>query len=501
MNAKRKKYIFNLVGASILVLWLLMIGLLIKKERFKDLGEQTRFAYEIADIKSPQSDWMEIYLKCKKVGYSVNHVSPVGDDYLIQEDIFLKMNLMGRASVMHAATRSIVGNQFLLKSFRFRMTSGVVAFQVSGRVEGARMHLEIGEGVARRSESIKLSGRPMIGSAMAQFFKGRQLEVGQSFKFHVFDPSTMAQKEMALKVIASETLVINSIKYDTFRLETEMWGQHLIFWLDGDGSVLKEEGFMGLTLVRSSAGRAPRGIEGSGGEDFYKLAAITVKRKLQYPDKLTYLKLKVDGLDESNFDTGILNNGRQRFQGGIIEIVQDKIPSKVKYGLPYPDRSGEMRPFLQPEFNIESDENAIIEKAREIAGEAKNPLAVAKKIMAWVYENIEKRPVITVPSALEVLKTRVGDCNEHAALLTALVRAAGIPARICVGLVYTRGMFFYHAWTESYVGKWISADATLTQMPVDVTHINLVRGGLDRQVEIIGLVGKLRLEVIDYRYD
>ena len=55
----------------------------------------------------------------------------------------------------------------------------------------------------------------------------------------------MAQKDMTLKVKAGETLTVKGIKYDALRLETEMWGQKLAFWLDKDGSVLKQEGFMG----------------------------------------------------------------------------------------------------------------------------------------------------------------------------------------------------------------------------------------------------------------
>jgi transglutaminase-like putative cysteine protease len=185
----------------------------------------------------------------------------------------------------------------------------------------------------------------------------------------------------------------------------------------------------------------------------------------------------------------------------MLEISREILPKKAAYDIPYPDRNGDMKAFLLPEINIESDETAIGERAREIAGDIKDPVTVARRMMAWVYRNIEKRPVVTVPSALEVLKKKVGDCNEHAVLLTALLRAAGIPARLCVGLVYTRGSFYYHAWTESYVSGWVSMDATLNQMPADVTHIKLVEGGLDRQVEIIGLLGKIKLKVIDYRYD
>ena len=126
---------------------------------------------------------------------------------------------------------------------------------------------------------------------------------------------------------------------------------------------------------------------------------------------------------------------------------------------------------------------------------------MSRKLLKWVYQNLEKRPVVSVPSAIEVLRTRMGDCNEHATLLTALLRASGIPARLNIGLVYTRQKFFYHAWTEAYLGEWISMDATQNQMPVDVTHIKLIEGNLDKQVEIAGLIGTLKLKVLDYQYD
>ena len=42
-------------------------------------------------------------------------------------------------------------------------------------------------------------------------------------------------------------------------------------------------------------------------------------------------------------------------------------------------------------------------------------------------------------------------------------------------------------------------DATQNQMPADVTHIKLVEGNLDKQVEIAGLIGNLQLKVLDYK--
>jgi hypothetical protein len=501
MNTIRKRRLFNIIGGCIIGVWLVMIGMLVRKTNIDKSGEVTDFiADKSTEITSSQHDWMEIYLKGKKVGYAVTHVSPVENDYLIQEQVFLKLNLLGQASVIRTVTQSVADHQFRLKNFFFRMTSGVVNFSVSGNVDGNRMLLQIGEGLAKRSESIMLSEKPVIGGGIALFFRGRRLEVGDSFMFPVFDPSTMAQKKMVLKVEGKETLVINRIEYKAVRLTGEMLGQNMTFWLDERGNALKQTGFMGLTLVKSSVGRADKDIEGGGGDDFYELAAIDLKRQLPKANRLTYLKLEVEGLDDIRFDTEILNRDRQKFRSGILEITQEKVPLKAVYLIPYDGDSTKMKPFLEPELNIESDHKAIREKALEIARNSKNPILVAKRLKSWVYKNLRKQPVLAVPGALEVLNKRVGDCNEHSVLLTALLRASGIPARICVGLVYTRGGFYYHAWTEGYLGKWISMDATLNQMPVDATHIKLVEGGLRRQVEIIGLIGKIGLKVIDYGY-
>ena len=107
--------------------------------------------------------------------------------------------------------------------------------------------------------------------------------------------------------------------------------------------------------------------------------------------------------------------------------------------------------------------------------------------------------MLSVPNALETLANRVGDCNEHAVLLAALARAAGIPAQIEAGLVYLKGRFFYHAWNTLYVGNWVTADAVTGDMPADVTHIRLVFGEADRQMDLMGVIGRLQLEIVDMK--
>jgi transglutaminase-like putative cysteine protease len=126
----------------------------------------------------------------------------------------------------------------------------------------------------------------------------------------------------------------------------------------------------------------------------------------------------------------------------------------------------------------------------------------AERLTRYVNGLLDKKPTISLPSAREVLRTRVGDCNEHTALFVAMARSIGLPSRIAVGLVFMRGAFYYHAWPEVYVresggGLWLPVDPTFNQFPADATHVRLARGGLAKQAVILPLIGRLRMTVLD----
>jgi transglutaminase-like putative cysteine protease len=137
-----------------------------------------------------------------------------------------------------------------------------------------------------------------------------------------------------------------------------------------------------------------------------------------------------------------------------------------------------------------------------VVGDAPDRAEAAKRIYDFVYEGVQKSPTIGIPNGLQVLRTMRGDCNEHTALYVTLARAAGIPSRIAAGVVYNSTLgqgFYYHAWPEVRLGvdeAWVSIDPTLGQFPARATHLKLVTGDLDRQIEIIGTIGRLALEVV-----
>lgn len=483
----------------VVAFWIVMIGLLIKRQEFSGTAYERSFEGDKVEIDSGLKEWKEIFLKDRKVGYSISFIRPFQGGYFIQDEVFLRLNLMGMDKGIYTITQTNTDENFILKDFVFKMKSGLVSYNISGNVEGDLLTVKTGEGKDQQASEIRLSEPPVISAGMEHLFKTRKIQVGDTFRVSFFDPSTLVQKEAILKVADRESLNINRIEYDSYRVETEMFGSLITLWVDESGLILKEEGFMGLVMIRSSAANAPGNID--GGDDFYDMAAVSVDRSL--PPKLetlAYLKLRLSLDDGTVPYTMPEKTERQSLDNGVVTIRLEKTPSLLSYETDHAiDKN--LASFMKPEFNIESDADEIVEMAKTIAGTEKSPVLKARKLLNWVYHNIEKRPVVNVPSALEVLETRVGDCNEHATLLTALLRASGIPSRMSVGLVYNRGKFYYHAWTEAYLGGWVTMDATLNQMPADVSHVSILYGNLDKQVEIMGILGRLKIEVLDFGYN
>jgi transglutaminase-like putative cysteine protease len=203
--------------------------------------------------------------------------------------------------------------------------------------------------------------------------------------------------------------------------------------------------------------------------------------------------MRVEGADLSSPE---LQGVGQRIDGDIVEIIDAQ---KLVAG----PLDRDLAQYLRAEPFIESDDPDIRAAAEEAVGMAVGTRARAEALTRFVSSTVQKKPTVSLPSAREVLRTRIGDCNEHTALFVAMARAAGIPARIAVGLAFVRGAFYYHAWAEVYIdegaarGFWLPVDPTFNQFPADATHFRLARGGLDKQAAIIPLIGRVRITMLD----
>ena len=161
-----------------------------------------------------------------------------------------------------------------------------------------------------------------------------------------------------------------------------------------------------------------------------------------------------------------------------------------------------MQDFLASSPFIQSDHPRITKTADKIVSGTTNALEAASLIHKWVSSQMVPAPSPGVPSALDVLNTLEGDCNEHTYLFVALARAAGIPSTIKVGVVYHNGAFYYHAWPTVYVGEWIEMEPTFRppQLVADATHIAMFEGGFADQLGLVSTIRRMKIEVLSTRY-
>jgi transglutaminase-like putative cysteine protease len=238
------------------------------------------------------------------------------------------------------------------------------------------------------------------------------------------------------------------------------------------------------------------GVPGQIQTDMLEAAAVVPKhsRRIDDPRGVARLRIRLEG---APYPTTDLEGVGQSLVGDVIQIqdLQGALPGKAD-----PEASR----FVAPEAFLESDDPEILAEARRAVQGSVAPREQAERLVRHVNAILRKKPTVSLPSAREVLRTRVGDCNEHTALYVAMARALGIPARVAVGLVYLHGAFYYHAWAEVYLagpgparGLWLSADPTLNEFPANATHVRLARGGLDRQAAILPLLGRLEMSIVE----
>jgi len=129
--------------------------------------------------------------------------------------------------------------------------------------------------------------------------------------------------------------------------------------------------------------------------------------------------------------------------------------------------------FLKPDRFVQSDLRDIRTVADSLrAATRSDPWVLSRAVASWVDGYIiHKGMEHGYSSAIDVYKSRAGDCTEHSLLTTALLRAAGIPARPVVGLAYSERdkAFVGHMWVEAYVDQWRTLDAlNLGQDPIRI---------------------------------
>jgi hypothetical protein len=152
----------------------------------------------------------------------------------------------------------------------------------------------------------------------------------------------------------------------------------------------------------------------------------------------------------------VATTGYQRLDGERL-VVASACPA-----MDPPD----LAPYLQATAQLETDAPELVAWVGSLLAGADEDVAIRAELLRnAVRSHISRKDLQNAAaSALETFRAQAGDCTEHAGLLCAALRIAGIPAAVRSGIVYapTLGGWVGHAWTDAWSAaerRWLHLDA------------------------------------------
>ncbi len=475
---------------AVSAIWVLMMVLLVQRSLPTRKLEPEDILYAEGDT----TEWMSIYISGKKIGYIVSVTRETETGYEAIESSYMRFGLSGTDQDVKTFVRADSDTEYRMRSFSIEIRSKHQSLKSRGEVTGKTLRVELESGGEIENLSFTLPEDAYLPTSIAPLIKDRDMKEGDSARITLFDPSLFQPAEMWIRHEGKDNIKHQRRTVEVAHLSYVYLGAKMDMYVDESGRVLKQEGPMGLLIVAEPREVAERFADVDGPVELLTLFSIPVRGEIPNPRSLSYVKAELAGVDLE--PERITNNRQKLVRSSPLTIEVSALGPSPQSP---PDTTAGLEKYLAPEPLLQVDNPRVKSLSDSIAGGIRDPWEKTKTLARWVNSNLEKSPTVSIPSALDVIASRRGDCNEHAVLLAALLRAADVPAAIASGLVYIDGYFYYHAWNRVYVGTWVDVDATFGQEIADATHLLLSEGGLEDQASMANTIGRLRIRVIDAR--
>lgn len=480
-----------LIGST--AFWLTMTSLLLRREFFVLTPIQA--PYEVLPLHNLylREEYRAIYLGSERIGFGFTVLEKMDEKidgtkdyaYELRHNTYLSFLFLGKKREMLVRGKAHLDPQLYLQAFQARISSGDYWTNISGRIIKGELRFSVEGKEGDPIHKMILLPEPVLFSeALHLVWTPDNLKIGKRGRLRIWNPLLMNFEDVGFHVAYQETIAYEGKNTEVFVVLAEKGGIETRAWVNTEGVVLREETPMGLMMQKEEPWEifdAMRQKKSEQLPDLPNLFSVPSNLILKNPLAFSYLKATIK-LPEGERQ---VETKRPDFEG--LETVPLPVP------LPDPSFAA----FLESTPLIQATDPIIQEQARRIAGEEKTALLASLRLLRWVHQNVAPIPSLTLPSARQVLAVKKGDCNEYAVLFTALARSLGIPTKTVAGLVYQDGRFFYHAWAEVYLGRWVALDPTFDQAPADVTHIPLVEGNLEEQVALASKIGRIKVIILE----
>jgi Transglutaminase-like superfamily len=365
-------------------------------------------------------------------------------------------------------------------------------------------------------------------------FLDRKVKPGDHFSYRSFELSlltavtvrvavkdfeekdVLAPKKAGDKTVAERTkkrlLRADAVPDKVLVGDNEVQLPRLVTWLDEKQEVVRSEmelpGLGTITLYRTTKAIAEE--EGAAPElmpDLGLNTLIPLSRALTRPHDAADIVYRVTVKGDDDPATTFSRDARQQVsevKGSTFTLtVQRQVVPTEETGI-----EGVKPEFTQSSYFIDSNDERVRELTAAAVVNETDALRKAQRIERWVRDHMTGTSDVGFVPASHIARDLKGDCRQHAMLTAAMCRAAGVPARTAIGLVYVndpdRGpVFGFHMWTEVWArGKWLGVDATLGRGGVGPAHLKVADASwhntqtLAPLLPVIRVMGRLAIEVV-----
>lgn len=445
-------------------------------------GPQIEYKVEIPRIESPQ-EYYAVFLNGNRIGHSIYSRTVEPNQVITASSEFMQLNRLGTAVSQQMYTKHVetldgkpIAFKYLENSdsktwfFRDKKAKTIKCFRNS---EGVFKATKTVNGKTKYFE-IDWPDDLLLSEGWRLLLKQTALEEGETFsgkEIFEYDPLEICSEQCRVGKTKQVSILDDRMRLTEVSgtIKSRRYGKiSAVGYYDEDYNMKKVKASMGgivLELVSCSPTLALDKVEQV---DIIKMGLVQCPVRLKNPGKAKQITYYLKPTTNAALEIPSSDNQtvRRMTNGGLrVTVHPAKAPEGISF--PYNGNDESVLEALKPTELLQSDHEKIIALSCKAVGNTKDAAKAARKIESFVQGYIHPSGGTALATALEVANERKGDCSEFAVLTAALCRAAGIPARIVMGYVYTDyyagnwNVFGVHVWTEVYIdGKWIGLDAT-----------------------------------------
>ena len=165
---------------------------------------------------------------------------------------------------------------------------------------GDRLTVAITSGGQTRTEERRLAEAPVITLNLSRLLATRGFEAGSRHQWTIFDPATLTNAPVDVRVGEREVVRTRDGIIPAFRVDMAFHGLTTTSWVTDTGDVVREESPMGLMTLRETPEAAqglavPERVQ----QDLLRMSAVVpvMRRRIDEPRDVRRMVLRLEGAE------------------------------------------------------------------------------------------------------------------------------------------------------------------------------------------------------------